>query len=114
MAEHINPESAVDIPCHSKYGASELHLLEYKQRMLEYLNHFRTRRVNLFRANIDRLLGFSSPSDVDGYGDKCISNDLITDLLLEFSERTRKIESTEYLQTLSGKQPFRHYPATNS
>jgi hypothetical protein len=79
----------------------ELHLLKYKQTMLEYLQHFQRRRVSPLKPLI--LKEFSSPHDADGYADGCITDDLITDLYLEFSERTRKEESSNYLRTLTGR-----------
>jgi hypothetical protein len=80
---------------------SELHLLQYQQKALEYLQHFSRRRVTPFRS--DPLKKFSSPYHMDGYADNYISDDLITDLYLEFSERTRRDESEKYLRTLTGK-----------
>ena len=81
--------------------ALELHLLEYKQKMLEYLRCLETRHVSDFRPN--PLQPFSTPFDTKGYDDHCITDDLITDLFLEFSERTRKKESEEFQCTLSGQ-----------
>ena len=47
---------------------------------------------------------FSLPYDLDGYADVSISGDLITDVFLEFSNRTRKEESQKYLRTLTGME----------
>jgi hypothetical protein len=49
------------------------------------------------------LKAFSKPYDMDGYADNYITDDLITDLYLDFSERTWRIESEKYLRTLTGK-----------
>ena len=46
---------------------------------------------------------FSSPYDLEGYGDDSITDDLITDVFLEFSERTQKDESDSYMRTLTGR-----------
>jgi hypothetical protein len=83
-------------------GSTELHLLEYKQAALEYLQEFQKKKSAIFQEV--ELTEFSGPHDPLGYNDKSISDDLITDILLEFTKRTRKLESAEYLQTLHGKE----------
>lgn len=85
---------------------SELHLLEYKQRMLEYLSCFKSVRPKLFGRN--SLSTFSSPTDGDGYNDAFITGDLITDLYLEFVAKVRQSESVEYCKTRTGESD-RHY-----
>ena len=40
--------------------------------------------------------------DEDGYGDSPITNDLITDIYLEFIMKTRQEESVEYCKTREG------------
>ncbi|THH19481.1 hypothetical protein EW146_g1687 [Bondarzewia mesenterica] len=77
----------------------QLHLLEYHQRELEYLNSYKSRQVSPFKPCA--LQSFSAPHEM-GYEDTSITHDLVTDILLEFDRRTRRAESTEYLQTLSG------------
>lgn len=80
---------------------TELHLLEYKQRMLEYLSYFQSARQNpLARHDLQM---FSSPTDEEGYGDSFITHDLITDLYLDFVARVRESESIEYCKTRTGK-----------
>lgn len=74
----------------------ELHLLEYKQRMLEYLD-FYTLRINQHSATPSVLHPFSAPNDPAGYRDASISNDLVTEVYLEYCERTRNMESGKYL-----------------
>jgi len=80
--------------------------------MLEYMQNLRRRTVSPFVVN--PLVPFSHPRAIDGYCDNCITNDLITHILNEFSERTRKNESEKYLQTLSGEDKivFRNVPPT--
>jgi hypothetical protein len=51
---------------------------------------------------IQPLMEFSGPYDADGYADNSISYEVVTELWLEFSERTRKVESEKYLRTLTG------------
>jgi hypothetical protein len=48
------------------------------------------------------LQEFSSPADADGYSDKSITDDLITDIYVEFVDHVRGPESDEYLKTLKG------------
>jgi len=79
---------------------TELHVLEYHRVVLEYLQEFEADKPTVFRKR--RLIPFSEPRDPTGYGDGSITDDLITEVLLEFSERTRKQESSDYLQGLTG------------
>ena len=80
---------------------SELHLLRYRQKMLEYLQNIQSRHTTTFRS--DPLMPFSSPFDPEGYADNSITHDLITELFLMFHERGRKKESDDYLKTLTGE-----------
>jgi hypothetical protein len=50
------------------------------------------------------LIRFSDPGKVDGFNNKSITDDLITDIYLGFSDQTRRAESQEYLRTLSGEE----------
>jgi hypothetical protein len=86
-----------------KHG-TELHLLEYKQKMLEYVRNAGHRRISPF--NVLPLTEFSGPYDMEGYADCSITHDLITEVFLEFTERTRKHESENYLRTVTGKIVF--------
>jgi len=78
----------------------EFHLLEYKQRELEYLQSFGDHPISPFTRN--SLVEFSIPNDVDGYADDPITDDLITDVFLGFSDHMR--QSEEYMRTLTGLQ----------
>ncbi|KAK6969492.1 hypothetical protein R3P38DRAFT_3500892 [Favolaschia claudopus] len=81
----------------------QLHLLEYKQRELEYLEAFRTRFIPTlnFGATAIPLQEFSAPHDTSGYNDESITDDLITDTFIEFTDRTRAAECSKYLRTLT-------------
>ena len=76
----------------------ELHLLEYHQRMLEYLTAFEVRKVNVFQPV--SLQEFSTHDDPNGYDDNCITNDMITDV---YVNKTRQHESTSYCKTRTGQ-----------
>lgn len=52
-----------------------------------------------------RLRAFSEPRDREGYADSSISNDMVTEVYLEFSARVRIQESEKYLRTLPGMLP---------
>ncbi|KAK7000737.1 hypothetical protein R3P38DRAFT_3218571 [Favolaschia claudopus] len=81
----------------------QLHLLEHKQRELEYLEAFRTRfkpAFNFGSADPNPLQDFSAPYDASGYNDESITDDLITDTFIEFTDRTRAVECSKYLRTL--------------
>ncbi|KAJ7601836.1 hypothetical protein DFH06DRAFT_1351920 [Mycena polygramma] len=78
----------------------QLHLLEYKQRHLECLRAFETRIVPQLGPDPSPLESFSAPNDQTGYNDKSITDDLITDVFLDFSNRTRIEECGKYLCTL--------------
>ncbi|KAJ7165980.1 hypothetical protein C8R46DRAFT_1219750 [Mycena filopes] len=79
----------------------QLHLLEYKQRHLEYLNAFKTRLVPRMGRDNCQLRVFSAPDDAAGYNDKSITDDLISTIFLAFSARTRIKECAQYLRNLS-------------
>ena len=89
----------------------ELHLLEYNELRLEYLKCLESRPL-LSHFQSASLKPFSTPyytksgpdPDLRGYDDKSISNEMITEVFTEFSEKTRQGESDEYLRTLSGTQ----------
>jgi hypothetical protein len=100
LAENIKREHFSTDTMRPAHRASELHLLEYKQRMLGYIQNASNRRASPWSTK--PLTPFSPPYDPSGYADVCISDDLITDVYLEFSERTRKLESEQYLWTLTG------------
>jgi hypothetical protein len=84
----------------------ELHLLQYKKRMLEYLQVFGRKWVSPLRAQ--PLHKFSGPYDTNGYAATSVTDDGITDVFLEFSERTRQKESEKYLRTLTGRSQTLH------
>lgn len=80
---------------------TELHLLEFFLQVKEYLHFFdlRTKQVSVVSP---LLYPFSEPNDPAGYGDRVISDDLITDIYLEFCEHERNPESSQYSRTLTG------------
>ncbi len=81
----------------------ELHLLEWQQRELEYLDAYRkVPRPHVFERNPVRMSEFCLGDD-GSYGDMWISDDFVTDVFLEFDRRTRGGESAEYMKTLSGE-----------
>jgi hypothetical protein len=72
--------------------------------MLEYLQSFEGAQQNIFKPTL--LQQFSAPNSTTGYNDKTISDDIITELYLNFGQRTRQEESSEYLRTLTGESSF--------
>ncbi len=85
--------------CKTHHG-SELHLLEYHKKVLEYLNVFEslpdTQLVPL------PLKSFSEPHNKLGFNSNSISSDMVTEVFLEFSEKTHNNESDEYTRILTG------------
>jgi hypothetical protein len=87
----------------------ELHLLEYHEVYLEYLKGLESHPL-LSHFQSTPLKPFSTPycaksgpePSLRGYDDKSISGEMITEVFTEFSEKTRRAESDEYLRTLSG------------
>ena len=81
--------------------------------MLEYLHSFEGARQNPFKPLV--LQQFSAPDSMMGYNNRSISNDIITDLYLDFCQRTRKEESSEYLKTVTGdRSPFHEFLCSNT
>ncbi|KAA1478099.1 hypothetical protein DENSPDRAFT_885629 [Dentipellis sp. KUC8613] len=88
----------------------QLHLLEYNQMRYTYLRQYQVRlgQAKGTLLNAPRLEQFSKPGDNDvGYNLTSITDDLITDVYLAFSEKTRKAESEDYLRTLTGQSSVR-------
>jgi hypothetical protein len=101
LAEHIHHQYLITSYNIILTFSTELHLLTYKQKMLEYVQKLGHQIVSPFHSNT--LTAFSPPSVVDGYCDNYVTNDLITHIVNKFSKWTRKKESEKYLQTLSGE-----------
>lgn len=68
----------------------------------EYLDAFKAQKRAVDLTPL-ALKPFSDPWDPEGYAARPITDDLITDVLLEFSERTRSVESQLYMCTLTGQ-----------
>jgi hypothetical protein len=83
------------------YFASELHILEYFKKKQAYLKAFERHRPSIF--NPVKLNAFSDPGDVHGYDMKSVTDEMITEIYLEFSNQTRKLESDMYLCTRTGE-----------
>ncbi|TFY51214.1 hypothetical protein EVG20_g11108 [Dentipellis fragilis] len=82
----------------------QLHLLEYNQMRYTYLHQYQARLILTKGTLVDtpRLEQFSKPGDNDaGYDLTSITDDLITEVYLAFSEKTRKAESEDYMRTLT-------------
>ena len=82
------------------YHCVELHLQEYHKQILEYLELFQS--LPSGRLDPLKLELFSGPTDKRGYNDNPISDDMITGVFLEFSNRTHREESDEYVRTQTG------------
>ncbi|KAF8186240.1 hypothetical protein BJ912DRAFT_927161 [Pholiota molesta] len=80
----------------------QLHLLEHRQRMLEYLVFFKNARQHPFKKRTE-LQKFSSPTNEEGYNGSFITSDLITDLYMDFTGKVRQSESIEYCKTRTAK-----------
>ena len=83
--------------------SAEFHLLEHRQLFLKYLQAFAS--CCIFPYDPLNLEPFCSSEGHDsgyGYDDKSISEDMVSEVYLEYSNRTRKPESEGYLRTLTG------------
>lgn len=95
----------------------ELHLLEYNRRTLDYLKALEAQRSKQKGATFFSapLRPFSLPSDIQGYADKPISHEMITEAYLDFVTQARQVESESYLRTLpSTSSELPHPQATNA
>ncbi|PIL36291.1 hypothetical protein GSI_01954 [Ganoderma sinense ZZ0214-1] len=83
----------------------QLHLLRYHSDKKAYLDRYQELldhdRRSVLRSFKTPLQTFSTPTNVGGYGNSSISNDLISDVYLLFSESTRREESNEHIRSLS-------------
>ena len=71
LAEHVKREYSASSMAFSDLLdilLTELHLLEYQQAMLEYLQEFQKKKTAIFQ-NVE-LTEFSSPQDPLAYNDK--------------------------------------------
>lgn len=69
--------------------------------MLEYLEYFESKWESAFIQKT-LLFNFSSPTHEDGYADTFITNDLVTDIYMEFVSKARQGESIAYGKTRTG------------
>lgn len=69
--------------------------------MLEFVTAFKGQRINPLQQPLElqKFLGWNNPN---GYNDGSITNDMVTDIYLEFVKRTRQIESSDYCKTRTG------------
>ncbi|PIL32659.1 hypothetical protein GSI_05363 [Ganoderma sinense ZZ0214-1] len=83
----------------------QLHLLRYYSDKKAYLDRYQELvdhdRRSVLRSFKTPLQNFSAPTNTGGYGNSSISNDLISDVYLLFSENTRREESNEHVRSLS-------------
>ncbi|KAI1782077.1 hypothetical protein LXA43DRAFT_1069364 [Ganoderma leucocontextum] len=89
-------------------NVKQLHLLEYHKQHILYLQAFRARTQQMvFSKQTKPLVLYSKPlskkvaQQTGGYDNRSISDDLITMILLRFSNKTRIEESEEHMRTLS-------------
>jgi hypothetical protein len=74
--------------------------------MLDYVTNFQ--QVKMERGGMEYfspsvLHPFSPPDNATGYGNKSVSDKIITEVFLDFVQRTREQEATEYLRSTTGK-----------
>jgi hypothetical protein len=74
---------------------------EYHRQKFGYLQAFERRHPTPF-CPLD-LKAFSDPCDMEGYDDRSVTDDMITEVYVEFGNKTRKAESDSYLRTKSGE-----------
>jgi hypothetical protein len=78
----------------------ELHLLDYHKKVLEYLHIFES-LSDTWLVPLP-LKSFSEPHDKEGFNSHSISDETITEVFLEFGEKTCNKESDKYICTLTG------------
>src|SRR6266536_4905682 len=83
---------------------SELHIQEYFRQKQAYLQAFERQQPSLFCPL--ELKAYSDLCDVNGYCDKSVTDEMITEIYLEFGDKTRKAESDSYLRTRTGEQDW--------
>ncbi len=102
IAEHIKCMRYTLFIQYATYPNLKLHLLEYNQWVLHYMEYYisRIKEVSLFRSV---LYPFSVPDDVSGYNNSIITNNVVAEVYTSFCEWTRTEESIAYLRILTGK-----------
>jgi hypothetical protein len=88
---------------------TEFHLLEHRKLFLEYLQAFQLRRQTpLQPLPLKPFHGLAGEVTGEGstvgymYDDKSISEDMVGDVYIEYSKRTRQQESDDYVRSLTG------------
>lgn len=107
LAGNIKRQLFFGLCLHKLTISTELHLFEYKKRHLEYLEFYRLRGPTPLQPVA--LQSFSEPYNAKGYDDQSITDDMITEILLGYHEKTRGGESAEYMSTLTGKPSFAYF-----
>lgn len=83
-----------------------MHLYRYHQERLAYLASYEKQLTqsgkSVFTTLKTPLRLFSKPSDIGGYCDTSITDDMVTDIYLKFCQGTRVEESNDHLRTLTG------------
>lgn len=107
LVEHIRREYRPNLyPRLTLSCFIELHLRRYHQERLTYFTTYKDRLEHGAHTVVPTLglplRHFSKPSDIGGYCDVSITDDMITDIYLKFSRGTRAEESNEHLRTLTG------------
>jgi hypothetical protein len=74
---------------------------EYLRQKYAYLEAFERQWPSVFHPL--QLKGYLDLRNVDGYGDKSVTDEMIMEVYLEFSNTTRKPESDAYLRTRTGE-----------
>ena len=82
----------------------ELHLQEYYQRGVKYLQHFNCIQPQAFVLHTP-LQAVSPPSDPDGYNNTSILGDMVTEVNLKWVQHMQKPESEQLLRTLTSESP---------
>ncbi|TFY77528.1 hypothetical protein EWM64_g6486 [Hericium alpestre] len=76
----------------------QLHLLEYNKAQLEYLRTYRSVHSAYFHYRA--LQPFMEPFNAKGYGGPSISDEIISEVYLDFTTRSREDESQRYMRTI--------------
>ena len=83
----------------------ELHLLEYHQSKLEYLQFYKVQSKQVAFQKRPELRHYSLPQrvgkDLNGYDGTSITDNMVTDVYAQFSE-VRQKECEEHLRMLTG------------
>jgi hypothetical protein len=108
LSEHIRRESHLHRYSVIAHSTLEMHLLMYHRRRYEYLSlnasskHDPAQAKLQFHFKAHITSDFSAPDDASGYNDEVVSDDIISEVYIQWVSTSRREESERLCRSISG------------